>query len=285
MSTYPRPDALVSTGWLAANLHRSDVKVMDATYHLPTVKRDARAEYVAGHIPGATFFDIDRISDRKNPLPHMIPSATDFAEAVGMLGIRNSDTVVVYDAYGLGSAGRAWWMFRLFGHDRVAVLDGGLPKWKRENRPLQPGPVVPQHENFVPKFRPELVRAKDNLLANLKSHAEQVLDARPAGRFTGKDAEPRPGLRGGHIPQSLNLPANTILDPQTMTVLPEDRLRAKFAEAGIDLTKPVVTTCGSGVSACTLALGLHLLGADKVAIYDGSWSEWGLPGDTPVESK
>lgn len=280
--SYVHPEALVSTEWLAAHLNDANIRIADATYHLPTAKRDAEAEYKAAHIPGAVFFDIDHISDASNPLPHMLPSPAEFAAAMAKIGIGSDDFVVVYDTYGLMSAARAWWMLRIFGHDRVAVLNGGLPKWKSDGRPLESKPVMPKSARFTPRFRPEMVRAKGEVLGNLKSKAEQVLDARAAARFRGEAPEPRAGLRGGRIPGSCNLPYNELVDPKTMTVLPEDQLRARIAASGIDPKKPVITSCGSGVTACVLALGLYLIGADKVAVYDGSWSEWGLPGDTPV---
>jgi thiosulfate/3-mercaptopyruvate sulfurtransferase len=282
--SYVHPEALVSTEWLAAHLSGPKVRIVDATYHLPTAKRDPRAEYNAEHIPGATFFDIDGISDPSNSLPHMIPKPADFAAAVLALGIDNDHHVVGYDSYGLMSAARAWWMFRLYGHDRVSVLDGGLAKWKREGRPVEGKPVAPAKTNFTARFRPELVRLKEDVKANIASKAAQVLDARSAGRFQGKDPEPRAGLRGGHIPGSCNLPYNLLVDPDAKTVLPAAELRARFQAAGIDPARPVITSCGSGVTACVLALGLHLIGAGSVAVYDGSWSEWGLPGDTPVET-
>lgn len=282
--TYAHPEALVSTEWLAAHLNDPRVRILDATYHLPTVKRDARAEFASAHIPGAVFFDIDGIADHSIDLPHMIPRTEDFAAAVGALGVGNADHVICYDTYGLMSAARAWWMFRIFGHGRVSVLDGGLPKWTREGRPMSDEPARPEKRNFTPRFRPELVRSKAEVLKNLDSRAEQVLDARSAGRFRGVDPEPRAGLRGGRIPGSRNLPFNLLIDTEAKTLLPAAELTTRFAAAGIDTSKPIVTSCGSGVTACALALGLHLIGADKVAIYDGSWSEWGLPGDTPVET-
>ncbi len=281
---YTHPEALVSSEWLAAHLNDPQVRVLDATYHLPTAKRDPRAEYKAEHIPGAGFFDVDGISDPSIDLPHMIPKPADFAAAVSALGIRNDQHVICYDSYGLMSAARAWWMFRLFGHERVSVLDGGLAKWKREGKPVDGKPVAPAKTDFVARFRPELVRAKTEVKANIASKAAQVLDARSAGRFRATDPEPRAGLRGGHIPGSGNLPYNQLVSPADQTVLPAAELRAKFQAAGIDPARPVITSCGSGVSACVLALGLHLIGAGSVAVYDGSWSEWGLPGDTPVET-
>ncbi|HEX6980938.1 MAG TPA: 3-mercaptopyruvate sulfurtransferase [Alphaproteobacteria bacterium] len=277
---------LVGTGWLADNLGRDDLVVVDATYHLPTVMRNARAEYEAAHIPGARFFDIDAIADQASPLPHMLPSPEQFARAAEAMGIGDGDHVVAYDTYGLMSAARAWWMLRVFGHDRVSVLDGGLPKWRREGRPLTaavPGPVPARH--FTPRFRPELVRTKAQLLSNLTTRAEQVVDARAPGRFHGTEPEPRPGLRSGHIPGSRNVPYTNLIDREALTVLPPERLRDAFVVSGVDPDRPVITSCGSGVTACVLALGLHVIGARSVAVYDGSWSEWGLPGDTPVETE
>lgn len=274
---------LVSTDWLADRIGEPGVVVVDATYHLPTAKRDPRAEFAQAHIPGAAFFDIDGISDPTSSLPHMLPAPADFARAMAALGIGDDSMVVAYDSYGLMSAARAWWMLRTFGHEAVAVLDGGLPKWQREGRPLESGEPGPRAVAFTPRFRPELVRSKQQVLANLASRAEQVLDARAAGRFTGVEPEPRAGLRGGHIPGSRNLPFTQLLDPETKTVLPPEALRARFAAAGIDPARPVVTSCGSGVTACVLALGLARIGAPDAAVYDGSWSEWGQ-GDAPIES-
>jgi thiosulfate/3-mercaptopyruvate sulfurtransferase len=276
---------LVSTEWLAANLGRPGIVVLDATYHLPNVKRDARAEYAREHVPGALFFDVDRVADHTNPLPHMLPPPEAFAQTMEALGIGSDDHVVAYDSYGLMSAARPWWMLRVFGHDRASVLDGGLPKWKREGRPVTDAPSAPATgKRFKARLRPELVRDRSQMLANLAARSEQVLDARAAGRFQGTQPEPRAGLRSGHIPGSRNLPYNQLLDAGSGTVLPPDALRTMFKNAGIDPQKPVVTSCGSGVTACVLALGLDLVGARQVAVYDGSWSEWGLPGDTPVET-
>ncbi|HSE77843.1 MAG TPA: 3-mercaptopyruvate sulfurtransferase [Alphaproteobacteria bacterium] len=281
---YANPDALISTDALAARLAEPDLVILDATFHLPTAKRDARAEYAREHIPGARFFDIDIIADRATDLPHMLPSPGDFARAAGALGIDDDCDVVVYDTHGISSAPRTWWMLRIFGHRRTRVLDGGLPKWKREGRPVNDLASPAQPRPFTPRFDAAMVRDKANVRANIGSRREQVLDARSAGRFRGVDPEPRPGLRSGHIPGSCSLPYNLLVDPKTQTMLPADGLRARFVEAGIDLTRPVITSCGSGVTACALALGLHLLGHDRVAVYDGSWAEWGLPGDTPVET-
>ena len=284
MTAHDNP-ALVDTAWLAAHLSAPDVHVVDASYYLPNEGLDPRAEYEASHIPGAVFFDIDDICDSDNPLPHMLPSPEKFSSKVRRLGLGDGVRVVVYDQRGIWSAARAWWSLRVFGHDDVAVLDGGLPKWLNEARPVEEGPPQAQPRHFTARVNTFLVRDKTQLLANLKSRREQVLDARAAGRFTGEAPEPRAGMRGGHIPGSRSLPFTELLDPETQTMRPAAALEERFAAAGIDLKRPVVTSCGSGVTAGVLALGLHLLGHRQVAVYDGSWSEWGLPdGDTPVET-
>ncbi len=282
--TYANPDALVSTEWLAAHLEAPDVRVVDASQSLPTEDRDARAAYEAQHIPGAVFFDIDEIADSENSLPHMLPSPEKFASLVSRLGLGDGHRIVVYDSAGLYSAGRAWWMFRVFGHDDIAVLDGGLPKWLREGRPTESGKPMPGERKFTSSMNTLIVRDLEHMKENLESRREQVLDSRPAGRFAGTEPEPRPGLRSGHIPGSLNLPYTDILDPDTGTVRPADKLHARVTEAGIDLDKPVITTCGTGVTAAGLALALHLLGHSDAAVYDGSWTEWGGRDDTPVET-
>jgi thiosulfate/3-mercaptopyruvate sulfurtransferase len=279
---YAHPEALVSTEWLASRLNDPNVRVLDGTYHLPTAKRDPRAEYLAQHIPGAGFFDIDGIADSSTDLPHMIPAPAVFEAEMRKLGISKATHVVVYDSYGWQSAARVWWSLRVFGHDDVALLDGGLPKWLAEGRAVQAGPVTPKPGDFEAQFRPELVRSKAQMMANVASKAEQVLDARAAGRFEGTAPEPRPGLRGGHIPGSRNLPMGDLVDPATKRLKPAAELAKLYADAGIDTGKPIATTCGSGVTACGLAFGLYLIGAEKVAIYDGSWSEWGLPDGPPV---
>jgi thiosulfate/3-mercaptopyruvate sulfurtransferase len=281
---YARPESLVGTEWLAAHLDDPHVRVVDSSFTLPGVTPTARENYDRGHIPGAVFFDIDDICEPGSGLPHMIPSAELFAQKIGALGIGDGDRVIAYDGVGLSSAGRAWWMLRLFGHDNVAILDGGLPKWRAEGRPIVTALPSPQPRVFSARLDPSLVRDRAALLANLSSRREQVLDARAAGRFDGTVPEARPGLRGGHIPGSRSLPYERLTDPGTHRLRSAEELAALFRDAGVALDRPVVTSCGSGVTACALAFGLHLIGHPGAAVYDGSWSEWGLPGDTPVET-
>ncbi|HLO77481.1 MAG TPA: 3-mercaptopyruvate sulfurtransferase [Magnetospirillum sp.] len=272
--TYPNPEALVTTEWLAAHLSAPDVRVVDATWFMPSAGRNAREEYEAGHIPGAVFFDIDEIADTDNPLPHMLPAPEKFASRVRKLGLGNGHKVVVYDTNGLGAA-RVWWMFRVFGHRDVAVLDGGLSKWKAEQRPLEDLPPMPRDRHFLPHVNATLVRTFDQVKANLESKREQVIDARAAGRFTGTAPEPWPVKHVGHMPGALNVPFSDLIDEHTRTMKPAGELRARFQAAGLDFSKPTIVSCGSGITACTLALALFLLGHQDVAVYDGSWAEWG----------
>jgi len=281
---YARPEALVSTDWLAAHLGNPRIRIVDCSFKLPGVTPTAREDYLRGHIPGAVFFDIDEIAEPGTSLPHMIPSPELFARKMEALGIGDDDRVIVYDSAGLSSAGRAWWMLRLFGHDDVALLDGGLPKWKVEERPLETSPPSVSARRFTPRFDPSLVRDKRALLDNLSTRREQVVDARDAARFNGTAEEPRPGLRRGHIPGSRNLPYDQVTDPGTHQLRSGEELTRLFRGAGVDLDRPIVASCGSGVTACALAFALHLIGYTGAAVYDGSWSEWGLPGDAPVDT-
>jgi thiosulfate/3-mercaptopyruvate sulfurtransferase len=277
-------EPVVTTEWLAEQMGAPDLCVVDGTWHMPQLERDPRAEFEAAHVPGAVFFDIDAIADRSTNLPHMLPGPEQFAAAVGALGIGSGDRVVVYDVRGVVSAARVWWTFRAFGHEAVAVLDGGLRKWRAENRPIESGAAKPTPRAFSARPRPELVRDLDAMRANIASHAAQVLDARSAGRFAGTEPEPRAGLRGGHIPGSRNLPYEMLYRPDGTLKSPDELGRA-VAASGIDLARPIVTSCGSGVTASVLALALYVLGRRDVAVYDGSWSEWGARSDTPIETQ
>jgi len=275
-------DPLVTTDWLAAHLNDATVKLVDATFKLPGVLPLPKDDYLAAHIPGAVFFDVDAVSDHDNPLPHMFPSAAQFGRDVGALGIGNDDTVVLYDAGGWVAAPRAWWMFLSYGHDKVRILDGGLKKWRAEGRPVESGEVTPKPATFKAAYDAGRVRAIGEMIANVASKAEQVIDARAGERFEGRVAEPRPGLRSGHIPNSRNLPYNRLFDAATGAMKPLDELRRAFAGAGVDMDRPIVTSCGSGVSAAVLTLALYRLGVRGTALYDGSWSEWGQADGPPV---
>jgi thiosulfate/3-mercaptopyruvate sulfurtransferase len=275
-------DPLVSTDWLSARLDDPKVRVIDASFKLPGVLPLPRDDYLSAHIPGAVFFDVDAISNHDNPLPHMYPDAAQFARDIAALGISSGDTIVAYDSGGWVAAPRAWWMFLTFGHANVKVLDGGLKKWLREGRPTHSGKVVPKPGKFQAKFDSSYVRSQQHLVRNLETHAEQVIDARPRARFEGTVAEPRPGLRSGHIPGSRSVPYAELFDASTGAMKPLEDLRKAFAGAGVDFAKPIVTTCGSGVSALVLTLALYRLGVRGSALYDGSWSEWGMPDGLPV---
>jgi thiosulfate/3-mercaptopyruvate sulfurtransferase len=277
----PAP-ALVSTAWLADRLGWPGLVVVDGSTYLPTSGRDPAAEYAAGHIPGAVLFDVEATSDSTTPLPHMLPAPDAFAARMGRLGIGDDDQVVVYDGSGVNlSAPRVWWMFRVMGHERVSLLDGGIGKWRGEGRPLQTGVTQRSPAAFTARPRPGMVRDLAGVRAAIEQGTEQVVDMRSAGRFAGTEPEPRAGLRGGHMPGARNLPFHELVGPDG-TLLPPDRLRRRIETAGIDPGRPIVATCGSGVSACALIFALHLLGHDGVALYDGAWTEWAGRRDTPV---
>ena len=270
---------LVSTEWLAT--HLGDVRVVDASWYMPNEKREPAKEFEAAHIPGAVFFDIDAISDHATDLPHMLPAPGVFADAVSALGIGNGDTVVVYDGSGIFSAPRVWWMLKVMGHANVKVLDGGLPKWTREDRAVESGPAKPSAKSFAADTQPRLLRDFDAVMGIVADHSARMVDARSAGRFTGAEAEPRAGVRGGHMPGAANVHFRSLLTADGMFKPPAE-LRAEFEKAGVDITKPIVTTCGTGVTAAILMLALEEIGASDVALYDGSWTEWGSRPEAPV---
>ncbi|MDA0304769.1 MAG: sulfurtransferase [Proteobacteria bacterium] len=283
---YVLGDALVETEWLADNLDAPGVKICDATFYLPSDERVAAEQYAAQHIPGAVYFNVDDICDPDSPLPHMLPSNDIFSEKIGALGVGNDDNVIVYDANGGGmAAARAWWTFRVFGHSNVALLNGGLPKWLAEGRAVSSEIPSPEAQPFKAEKNSALVRSLDQMLANVDSAAEQVADARGRGRFEGTAPEPREGMRSGHIPGSRNLPYDQFMDAERNFVMrsPED-LAAAITAAGVDMEKPLITSCGSGVTASLLAFGFYLMGKEDVAVYDGSWTEWGARDDTPIET-
>ena len=273
---------LVTTEWLAAHLDAPDVRIIDASWYLPTAQRNPKAEYDAEHIPGAMFFDIDEIADTSSPFPHMLPSPEKFSSRVRAMGIGDGTRIVIYDGAGIFSSPRVWWMFRVMGFSDVVVLDGGLKKWKAEGRPVTDERPRPSPRHFTARRNAPLVRDLTAILHNLETCAEQIVDARAGGRFRGTEAEPRPGLASGHIPGSCNLPSSQLVNADG-TLKSHNELVRLFDDAGIDLKKPVVTTCGSGVSACILALGLAVIGHDQTAVYDGSWAEWGAVKGLPVE--
>ena len=281
MSSAKHPSPwLVSTEWLAERLGKPDVAIVDASYFLPAQNRDAHAEYRAGHIPGAVFFDIEKIADSSTDLPHMLPGPDQFAEAVGALGISDGDTIVVYDSVGLFSAARVWWTFRIFGAEGVFILDGGLPKWKAEGRRLESGEARPQPRKFAAAMNTGAVAMHADVQMALNNTSAQVVDARSAERFRGQAPEPRPGLRSGHMPGSLNVPYSTLLENGRL--VSREQIAKAFAAGGVDLDKPVIASCGSGVTAAILWLALDAIGKEPKGLYDGSWAEWASRPDMPV---
>ncbi len=277
---------IVSPAWLAAEGGAgSAVRVLDGSWHLPPLARDAAAEFLEAHIPGAAFFDIDGICDPDSSLPHMLPSPELFGRSVSALSVGNDSHVVVYDTLGLYSAARVWWMFRVFGHERVSILAGGLPRWRAEDHSVESGEPSIAQGSFTARARDDtLVRSFDQVRATLGTESAQIVDARAAARFTGEDPGPRPDLPRGHIPGSRNVPFDAVLDDDDGALGNAAAIRRAFADAGVDPARPIIATCGSGITACTLALALAAIGAEQVAVYDGSWTDWGSRLDAPVES-
>jgi thiosulfate/3-mercaptopyruvate sulfurtransferase len=278
-------EALVSTEWLADHLSDADVKILDCTWYHESTNLDGRTQYRGRHLPGSVHFDIDHIADKSSSLPHMLPTALDFAKKVGLLGVSSSNRVIVYDRHcGGAAAARAWWMFRVFGHKRVAMLDGGFGKWAKEKLPAEMTPVRPEPQTFTATFAPSLVRDLARMQENLTNKTEQVIDARGPAKFDGTQEDVFPFKRLGHIPGSINLPWGDLIHPETGAFIEADTLAVRFAQAGIDLQRPIVSTCASGTLSCVIALGLYLLGHPDAAVYDGAWAEWSQASDTPAEA-
>ncbi|MDW4551306.1 3-mercaptopyruvate sulfurtransferase [Defluviimonas sp. D31] len=275
------PKTLVSTDWLETHLKDPDLRILDASWYLPDMGRDAKADYAAAHIPGARFFDIDDISDHRSQLPHMAPPPEKFISRLRAMGVGDGHQVVVYDGAGLFSAARVWWTFRLMGKTDVAVLDGGFPKWQSEGRPIEDMPPVLRDRHITTSRQAHLVKDVTQVAAAAKLRDHEIIDARSAPRFRGEEEEPRPGLRSGHIPNSKNVPYRAVLNGDGTMLAPE-ALRSVFETAGVDLSKPAITTCGSGVTAAILSLAMERMGKRDHALYDGSWAEWGMYGDLKV---
>jgi thiosulfate/3-mercaptopyruvate sulfurtransferase len=281
--TTAEDEALVSTEWLAAHLSDPGIRILDCTWHHVSTNLDGRTQYRGRHLPGSVHFDIDHIADPTSTLPHMLPSAADFAKKMGLLGIGDGDRVVVYDRlYGGSAAARAWWMFRVFGYTNVALLDGGFGKWVKEKLPTEMSPVRPDPKTFTATFSPDLVRTLAQMKNNLDTGAEQVIDARGPAKYDGTQKDVFPFTKLGHMPNAINVPWADLVDEQTGAFLQPDALAARFANAKVDLNRPIVATCASGITSCHVALALYLVGQKNVAVYDGSWAEWELAADAPA---
>ncbi len=277
------PGPLVSTQWLADHLSAPDVKILDCTWLHESSNMDGRTQYRGRHLPGSVHFDIDAVADKSSPLPHMLPPAAEFAKKVGLLGIGDGDKVIVYDRMcGGAAAARVWWMFRTFGYSDVAMLDGGYGKWVKEKLPSDMSPVRPEPRTFTANLDPALVRSLDQMLANVGSGTEQVIDARGPAKFAGSQDDVFPVKKKGHIPGAINLPWGDLIVEASGELVQPDVIRARLAAAGVDLANPIVVTCASGTIACVVMLALYLIGKTDVALYDGSWAEWGLKDETPI---
>lgn len=273
---------LITASQLHAEIDNPDLRVIDGSWHLPNANRDAYAEYESGHIQGAQFFDIDAIADKDSGLPHTLPSASDFAQAVSAMGVSNTNEIVVYDTAGMFSAARVWWMFKIYGAQNIRVLDGGLPAWKAAGYGVTDKRRPPEPSAFSAEKDHSRIVALEEMRQRVDTADVQILDARGAGRFSGQEAEPRPGMRAGHMPGAINIPYSTLLNADG-TFKPNSELEKHFTNENVDPTKPTITTCGSGVTASIILLALELLGHTNTQLYDGSWAEWGSLGDTPIE--